>query len=292
MPDLPGVDHRFVGVGDLSIHVAEAGDHTAEPLVLLHGWPQNWFTWRRLIGPLSERYRVICPDLRGFGWSSAPAGSYLMADLAADLVGLLDALGLERVRLGGQDWGGLIGFILCATAPQRVTHLLAAGTSHLWTQPAGGIFGRVRALSRLWYMGALASPLLGRQLVQRLPALTRTALVRGAADPAVWTDAELEVFVSQWAEPERAAATSSLYRAFLTRELPAIVRGSYRDRVMEQPAILLIGEHDPVIEAEPQRQAGSNAPNLEVRELAGVGHWVQEEAPEAMLDAMLELYSR
>lgn len=292
MPDLPGVDHRFVGVGDLSIHVAEAGDHTAEPLVLLHGWPQNWFAWRKLIGPLSERYRVICPDLRGFGWSGAPAGSYLKADLATDVLGLLDTLGLERVRLGGQDWGGLIGFILCVTAPERVTHLLAAGISHPWARPAGGAFGPLRALTRLWYMVPLASPLLGRQLVQRLPALTRTAILRAAADPATWTEAELDVFVAQWAEPERAAAASSLYRAFVTRELPAIVRGSYRDRVMEQPAILLLGDHDPVIEAEPLRHAGSNAPNLEIRELAGVGHWVPEEAPEETLAAMLELYSR
>lgn len=292
MPDVPGVDHRFVGVGDLTIHVAEAGDHTADPLVLLHGWPQNWFTWRKVIGPLSDRYRVICPDLRGFGWSSAPGGRYLKSELAADVIGLLDALGLERVRLGGHDWGGFVGFLLCASAPERVTHLLAAGISHPWVRPAGGPFERIRGLTRLWYMFVLGAPLLGRQLMQRVPRLPRAAITLAAGDPTAWTTAELDVFVDQWSEGERAAATSRLYRSFLTRELPAIARGSYRDQVMEQPAILLVGDRDPVIEAKTLRGAGSNAPNLDVRELAGVGHWVPEEAPEATLAAMLELYTR
>jgi pimeloyl-ACP methyl ester carboxylesterase len=292
LPELPGVDHRFVGVGDVTIHVAEAGDHTAEPLVLLHGWPQNWFMWRKLIGPLSDRYRVICPDLRGFGWSSAPAGSYLKAELAADIAGLLDTLGLERVRLAGHDWGGFIGFLLCVTAPERITHFLAAGIGHPWARPTGGALARVRGLARLWYMFVLGAPLLGRQLMQRLPRLPRAVISSAAADPTVWTAAELEVFVAQWSESERATATSRLYRSFLTRELPAMVRGSYEDDVMEQPAILLVGDRDPVIEAETLRHAGSNAPNLEIRELPGVGHWVPEEAPEATLAAMQELYSR
>jgi len=69
MPEVPGVavEHGFHDVRGLRMHVAAAGPPDAEPLVMLHGWPQHWYAWRRLIGPLSERYRVICPDLRGFG---------------------------------------------------------------------------------------------------------------------------------------------------------------------------------------------------------------------------------
>ena len=94
------------------------GPTDAEPLVLLHGWPQHWYAWRRLIGPLSERYRVICPDLRGFGWTDAPAGSYEKSELAADVIALLDVLGLERVRLAGHDWGGFVGFLVCIDGPR------------------------------------------------------------------------------------------------------------------------------------------------------------------------------
>src|SRR6059058_6686702 len=98
-PAVEGVEvtHRYVDIGGLRMHVAEAGE--GEPLVMLHGWPQHWYLWRHQIPELSKRYRVICPDLRGFGWSDAPAGRYEKETLAADLIALLDALGLERVRL-------------------------------------------------------------------------------------------------------------------------------------------------------------------------------------------------
>ena len=119
MPEIPGVEvaHDFVDAGGLRMHVASAGPADAEPLVLLHGWPQHWYAWRRLIGPLSQRYRVIAPDLRGFGWTDAPSGGYEKRELAADVVALLDALGLDRVRLAGHDWGGFVGFLLCLEAP-------------------------------------------------------------------------------------------------------------------------------------------------------------------------------
>src|SRR5687767_14115632 len=73
-PEVQGVSHRFVDAGGLHMHVAEAGE--GEPVVLLHGWPQHWYEWRRQIPALAQHYRVICPDLRGFGWTDAPASGY------------------------------------------------------------------------------------------------------------------------------------------------------------------------------------------------------------------------
>jgi pimeloyl-ACP methyl ester carboxylesterase len=90
------VAHRRVTVGDgTRLHVAEAG--AGAPLVLLHGWPQHWWAWRHVIGPLAQEHRVLCPDLRGLGWSDAPPGSYTKEAWASDLLALLDALDLDRV---------------------------------------------------------------------------------------------------------------------------------------------------------------------------------------------------
>lgn len=88
------------------MHVALAGPDDGPPLLLVHGWPQHWWEWRHVIPALAERFRVIAPDLRGFGWSEVPAGGYEKEQLASDMLALLDTLGIERVSWIGHDWGG------------------------------------------------------------------------------------------------------------------------------------------------------------------------------------------
>lgn len=295
MPAIDGVaiEHSFVNAGGLRMHVATAGDPEAEPVVLLHGWPQHWYAWRRLIGPLAERYRVICPDLRGFGWTDAPPGRYLKAELAADVVALLDALGLQRVRLAGHDWGGYVGFLLCIEQPARVSHFIAAGISHLWVEREPGAGPTLKLAQRLAYMGVIAMPVAGGQIVRRIPAFTRK-LMRASALEAdrTWGAAELEAFVSQWREPDRAAAAVAIYRSFLTHELRELAAGAFRTRVMGTPCLQLVGAADPVIRPEQQRGCEANAPNLRLQVLADVGHWLPEEAPQPVLEGMIDLYDR
>ncbi|MEZ5156694.1 MAG: alpha/beta hydrolase [Solirubrobacterales bacterium] len=292
LPELPGVEHEFHAVGGLRMHVAAAGRRDAEPVVLLHGWPQHWYAWRRLIGPLAEHYRVICPDLRGFGWSEAPPGTYRKSELAADVLGLLDVLGLERVRLGGHDWGGFAGFLLCLDAPERISHFAAAGISHPWVQREPGARAALKTLRRLAYMALIASPVAGRQVVRRLPGFTRAVFRASSFDPdRTWSEAELESFVSQWAEPDRAAASVALYRTFLTREIREIASGALADRTMPQPAIQFVGIADPVIRPEQQAGSEANAPRMRIRVVPDAGHWLPEEAPDAVLSGMLELFA-
>lgn len=109
MPHLDGVHHRDVAVNGFRMHVAEAGE--GPPVLLVHGWPQHWYAWRKVIPLLSADRRVLCPDLRGFGWSEAPPGRYDKQALADDLAALLDALELERVDLVAHDWGAWAGFV-------------------------------------------------------------------------------------------------------------------------------------------------------------------------------------
>jgi pimeloyl-ACP methyl ester carboxylesterase len=92
-PELAGVRHRFIAAAGIEFHLAEAG--SGEPLVLLHGWPQHWYMWRHQIPALAERYRVICIDLPGFGWSGVKDGGYEKERLAADIMSVLDAIGVR-----------------------------------------------------------------------------------------------------------------------------------------------------------------------------------------------------
>src|SRR5512133_641344 len=96
-PRLAGVDHRFVQIPSLRMHVAEAGNPDAPTVLLLHGFPQHWWEWRKVIPPLAERSRVVAPDLRGAGWTDAPADGYTVGDVLADV---LDAARRARAPAG------------------------------------------------------------------------------------------------------------------------------------------------------------------------------------------------
>jgi pimeloyl-ACP methyl ester carboxylesterase len=164
LPALPGVEHRWLDVpssaGRVRLHLAEAG--AGAPVLLLHGWPQHWWCWRGVIERLRDRYRLLAPDLRGFGWSEAPGGGYGPDGFAADAVGLLDALDLARAHVIGHDWGGFTGILLGLRHPERVDRLLLCNTTGPWARLNPRV---VAGLRRAWYAALLATPVLGERVV-------------------------------------------------------------------------------------------------------------------------------
>src|SRR5215211_5201922 len=122
LPHVPGVDHSEVVVRGLRMHVATAGPPDGRPVLLVHGWPQHWYMWRYLLGPLGDAgYRAIAPDLRGFGWSEHPPDEdFRKETLVDDLIALCDELGLPRVAFVGHDWGCWAGWLLCLRRPDLV----------------------------------------------------------------------------------------------------------------------------------------------------------------------------
>ena len=281
MPPVPGVEHRQVQAGEVRLHVAEAGE--GDPVVMLHGWPQHWYMWRHVIPPLAERYRVICPDLRGLGWSEAPSTGYEKETMASDLLALMDELGLERVQLVGHDWGGLAGFFMCLREPERFERYLVMDTAHPWIP-----FGAKEALTawRLWYQAVLSAPLLGRFATRPMVlASYRVGVNKERVSPEEWA-----TFADQFREPERARASVQIYRSFLVREGPAIFRGRYRDKRLTVPTRFLLGEGDPVIKPQILEPARSYADDLEIEVVPGVGHFIADEAGDLVARRALSFF--
>lgn len=212
LPRLDGVQHRFIDLPGLRMHVAEAG--SGEPLLLLHGFPQHWWAWRRVIPRLAAHHRVICPDLRGAGWTDAPPVGYTGDQLVADVIALLDALHLQKVDLVGYDWGGLVGYRVFLAHPDRVRRCVSLAAPHPYPDM------HLRALLyvwRIWPMFAIALPTLGPWLL-RAGRLPRCLMTSDTNDPSVYSSANLEAFVSPLRDPARAHAASALYRHFILRE--------------------------------------------------------------------------
>jgi pimeloyl-ACP methyl ester carboxylesterase len=285
-PEVPGVEHRFVNAGGLRTHVAEAG--SGPPLLLVHGWPQHWWMWRELIAPLAENHRVICPDLRGFGWTAAPPGGYDPEVFAMDLVALLDALRIEEpVDLAGHDWGGWTGFILCLRHPERVRRFLALNIYHPFIRPTPrGLIG----IWRFWYQWVLGLPGVGPAVMRRAAA-SQPILRWVGSRQAPWSEQELRTYTDQFREPERALATTLLYRHAVLRLSPAVIRGAYRQLKMKTPGLLLFGSADHVQDARLLPGYERNAPNMRLELVPGSGHFIVDERPELVSERARELFA-
>lgn len=266
--------HRFAQAGAIRMHYAEAGDPAGEPLVLLHGWPQSHHVWRRVIPLLGDRFRIVAPDLRGFGRTDAPASSYSKAELAGDVLALLDALELDSVRLAGHDWGGYAGFLLATAHPERVSALRAFSITHPWAPAAP----RVQDAVLLAYQPLIGMPVVGPALQRFTPALD----LLFATQSDLWSEEDRRTYTDQFREADRAEAASRIYRTFLTRE--AFAAGP--EERLTVPARLVVGRDDPVIH--PGRTEGfeAHADDLTV-EFVGGGHWLPEERPELVADRIL-----
>jgi pimeloyl-ACP methyl ester carboxylesterase len=285
MPPVEGVSHREVEAAGIRFHVAEAG--VGDPVVLLHGWPQHWYCWRKIIPLLAGERRLICPDLRGFGWSAAPPGAYDKQTLADDVVAILDALELEGVDLLAHDWGAWIGFMLALEHPERIGHYLALNMYPPWPEPPspGGVLG----LWRLLYQVAISAPGLGSALIRRTDFVRR--LIRaGAVHPDAWSEEALDSFSAVLREPARANASVRLYRTFLAHELIPYLAGQHRGRRLEVPTLLLHGTRDLAIDHRRLGQWAAHADDMAVELREDSGHFIAEELPELVATRAVALF--
>lgn len=280
------VEHRTVRARGLRFHVALAGPHDAQPLVLLHGWPQHWFEWRKVLPELAQHRRCVMPDLRGLGWSDAPRSGYLKEDLAHDVLSVLDELGADSADLIAHDWGGWIGFLIALRHPQRLRRYLALNIVPPWPPwPPGqpSIRAGLR-LWRFWYQVVLATPWLGEALLRRTRAVER-GLRADNVHPDAFSDADAAVFRLVLQDPARARASSLIYRDWLAHEMLPVLKRRYESLLpLQVPTRLLFGVRDralgPTVPDAAIARAGGN---LSVELVHDSGHFIAEERPDLVV---------
>lgn len=268
IPHVTGVEHRFVDAGGLRTHVALAGE--GPPVVMLHGWPQHWYLWRDVIPVVAPHARVICPDLRGFGWTDVPKRGYEKDQLKRDVVAVLDELDVGEFTLAGHDWGGYVAFLLALEHPERVRGFLALNVLPPWPP-------RDRKVAvdawRFLYMPVLSTPGVGGWV-------GRTLGPRGIPEDA-------RVAFASRLGGERARATERLYRTFFLRELPRTLRGRYSAADLRVPTRLVFGQRDVVITTRAVEDAAAQSDMIELELVAAATHFVVDEKPELVADRLL-----
>lgn len=271
---------RRVRVPGAELHLREAGE--GDPLLLLHGWPQDGSMWEPLIAELARDRRVLVPDLRGFGRSEAPRGDYSKHALAADVLALLDIEGIDRTAIVGHDWGGWIAWLLALEHPDRVERFAALDIpppSRLDASPArlpgALLFGS--------YQYAISAPFLGERLVSSKRVIS--AFIRqGSGSRGGVSAAAADRYANAIARPDRAHVSVGLYRTFLVRELPAIARGTYTRRELTVPGLCVMGGESAITKL---LGAPKQEDNMRVEQLPGAGHFLVDEAPRQLLELLL-----
>ena len=274
-PALDGVRHDWVDAGGLRTHVALAGPEDAPPLLLVHGWPQHWWAWRKVIPELARSYRVICPDLRGHGWTDAPAGGYEKEQMATDLLAAPRRAGIERATWAGHDWGAFSGTLAALRAPERFERLVA-----MCVPPP---FARDRSPRTALVCSATRSRSAPRCSAPSSRATASPARSSGRTRQGSWTDEEIRTYDDVFrARPHVSVAA---YRTLLTTRGAPLCAGATRGRTRRCRPPCCVGDRDLVTKG---IAAGPfpGQPTMTVQRIPGVGHFLPEEDPEAVIAAL------
>lgn len=289
MPEVEGVEHHYVDLGGgVVIHVADAGPADGPAVMLVHGFPQNWWEWHALIGPLAaDGYRVLCPDLRGAGWSSAPRTQYLKSEMADDLAGVMDHLGIATVKMVAHDWGGPVAFIMMLRHPEKVSGFFGANTAAPFVKRDLTSLGK---LWRLWYQVPLALPVVGPRIVAKPGSLFLRVLGSWVGGGYQLPDDQQQMYSECMNQPGHAEAGSRWYRSFQTKEMLSWSRGAYDSRKtgarVTVPVRWLTGTADPVMTPAGTNGYEDHIDDFEVELVPGVGHWIIDQRPDLVLDRL------
>ncbi|HKY36573.1 MAG TPA: alpha/beta hydrolase [Polyangiaceae bacterium] len=277
----------------LRLNVRLAGPATGPTLVLLHGFPETWWSWRHQIEVLAAAgMRVIAPDLRGAGKSDI-SGPYELADLADDIRALLGVLtNGAPTLLAGHDWGGATAWTFARRNPELVSRLVVLN-SCLPERLIEAISTRfsLKQFAKSWYILLFQIPLIPDWLLSRDGgALVKTIIRKGMKDSSRLTDADLAPFCLAATRPGGATGMLGPYRAVFRRALSDLVGSGnpFPDRPnIRCPTLLIWGDADPAQGVELVRGMETTVPNLRILRLPACGHFPQSEDPGAVNDAIL-----
>ncbi|MDQ2913704.1 MAG: alpha/beta fold hydrolase [Chloroflexota bacterium] len=277
-----GAVDRDVTVNGVRLHCVVEGEGPL--VVLLHGFPETSRAWRKQIPALAKRFRVVAPDLRGYGGSDKPNGiaASRASVLADDIVGLIHAFEAERAHVVGHDWGGAVAWTVAIEHPEAVDRLAVLNC------PRPAVMARAlrsnwAQIRRSWYIFAFQLPWLPEWALRRDGARAVKDVLRRAAKPGTFSDADLDEYAHGFSAPGAATAAINYYRAAVRS------RASTGKKKISAPTLVIWGEDDIALGIELTRgMDGLFERKPRVEYLPDTGHFVMEERPEVVNRLLLE----
>ncbi len=282
------LEHITLPTNGIHLHVVQAGSRYGNLVILLHGFPEFWYGWRRQLQPLAEAgFRVWAPDQRGYNLSDKPRGipAYRLDELARDVLGLINAAGVDKCYLAGHDWGAAVAWWVALRYPERLHKLAILNVPH----PAvmmKTIFTSFAQLKRSWYIFFFQLPLFAEAILRQDDWSAVVKMLLAGSQPDSFTPRDLELYRKAWWRKDAFTCMINWYRAAL--QLPPDLSGDLHIRV---PTLMLWGAHDIALGREMAQ------PSLDLCEQGKLvffeesSHWVQLDEAEAVNRHLVDFFS-
>lgn len=275
-----GFNSEFAEVDDIRLHYVVGGE--GEPLVLLHGWGSTWYMWRKVMPQLAEHYTVIAPDLPGLGDSEVPEAGFDKATTAARIRELIQGLGHDEVNLVGHDVGLMVAYAYAAAHPNEVRRLVLVEApipdASIYTFPAVTESG-----FGAWNFGFFSYPEMPETIIAGQERYFLEQFVRGlTVNQEAFTDVDFAEYARTYAQPGKLKASFDYFRAFPD---DVAQNANYAQSSLSMPVLALGAEGS--LGGFVLQQVEGYADDVQGGVLAGSGHWIPEEQPEAFLQRLL-----
>ena len=286
-----GLTHDTVTVNGVALHCVTAGPDDGDLVVLLHGFPEFWYSWKHQLPALVDAgFRVVAPDLRGYNRSAKPSGvaAYRMNELVADVVGLIEHYGDGETHLVGHDWGGLIAWQVAIEHPDVLDRLVVLNAPHP-TSYDRHLRSSPSQLLRSWYVFYFQLPVLPEIGFRWNDYAVVESLLEGQTRTGAFTDADIERYKSALATPGAVTAALNYYRALGRQRARQYLRGEgVPDQPVDVATMLVWGADDHALDSELTEGLDEWVPDLRVERIPGASHWVQFDAADRVNERLID----
>jgi pimeloyl-ACP methyl ester carboxylesterase len=259
----------------LSLHIVEAGEPGNPLLILLHGFPEFWWAWRKQITPLAQAgFHVVVPDMRGYNLSDAPqeVEAYAIDTLAADVVAIADAFGAERFHLVGHDWGAVVGWWVAANYAEHLNRVVLMDGPHPDILSKQALRHPTQAL-RSSYVAFFQLTWLPEATLGAFDFKGLRTMMEGSGRSDAFEPGAFDRYTEAWAHPGSLTAMINYYRALRTRKT-----NSKPARVVS-PTLILWAENDPALERHVAEASLELCDRGQLEIIKGATHWLHLEEP-------------
>ncbi|MBA3948270.1 MAG: alpha/beta hydrolase [Herpetosiphonaceae bacterium] len=290
MGDSSTLKHEYREINGVRLHCVVAG--SGRLVVLLHGFPEFWYSYREQIPVLAQHFTVVAPDMRGYNLSSKPVRitDYVIPTLVEDVVQLIHSFGAEQAHIVGHDWGGIIAWATALNRPDVTTSLSVMNAPHprIFSQ---NLLTNRRQVARSWYIGLFQLPWLPEFVIRARNYEFIERAFRGmGVHKEQYTPDVIAAYKAAMAQPGAAGAAVNYYRAI---GRPASQRAfTAANPVATMPVQVIWGEHDTALGKELNEGLERYVPDLTLHFIPDASHWVQQDRPDLVNQYLLEFLLR